>query len=95
MFGRYLDDQPSWPRMSILKPLWFWFIRLRKGTDYESNRKAIFNRGMVPNINPNPRGRKGVKRGRKPLLSRLYLKSDFIRLNACSCTTHSRHSRIQ
>jgi hypothetical protein len=40
---------------------------LRKGTEYESNRKAIFNRGMVPNINPNPRGRKGAKRGRKPL----------------------------
>src|ERR1700742_2623903 len=35
--------------------------------DCRSNRKAIFNRGMVPNINPNPRGRKGAKRGRKPL----------------------------
>ena len=31
------------------------------------NRKAIFNRGMTPNINPNPRGRKTTKRGRKPL----------------------------
>jgi hypothetical protein len=29
--------------------------------------KAIFNRGMIPNINPNPRGRKRSKRGRKPL----------------------------
>ena len=35
--------------------------------DCPHNRKAIFNRGMVPNINPNPRGRKHPKRGRKPL----------------------------
>jgi transposase len=33
--------------------------------DCRRNRKAIFNRGMVPNINPNPRGRKSAKRGRK------------------------------
>jgi hypothetical protein len=26
--------------------------------DCRANRRAIFNRGMVPNINPNPRGRK-------------------------------------
>jgi hypothetical protein len=32
-----------------------------------SNRKAIFNRGMVPNIPENPRGRKIPKRGRKPI----------------------------
>ncbi|MEO0014269.1 MAG: hypothetical protein RLZZ535_2658 [Cyanobacteriota bacterium] len=32
-----------------------------------ANRKAIFNRDMVPNINENPRGRKTPKRGRKPL----------------------------
>src|SRR6202171_6052171 len=31
------------------------------------NHKAIFNRGMKPKINPNPRGRKPLKRGRKPL----------------------------
>ncbi len=31
--------------------------------DCRSNRKAIFNRGMVPNINPNPRGRKRTKSG--------------------------------
>ena len=35
--------------------------------DCRLNRKAIFNRGMIPNINPNPRGRKQPKRGRKPL----------------------------
>lgn len=32
-----------------------------------SNRKAIFNRGMTPNINENPRNRKTTKRGRKQL----------------------------
>jgi transposase len=35
--------------------------------DGRLNRKAIFNRGMIPNINPNVRGRKQPKRGRKPL----------------------------
>ena len=35
--------------------------------DGRSNRKAIFNRGMTPNINPTPRGRKPHRRGRKPL----------------------------
>jgi transposase len=33
--------------------------------DCRANRKAIFNRGMVPNIPENPRGRKRAKRGRK------------------------------
>jgi transposase len=33
--------------------------------DCRQNRKAIFNRDMVPNINPNSRGRKRPKRGRK------------------------------
>ena len=35
--------------------------------DCRANRKMIFNRGMIPNINPNPRGRKKTKRGPKPL----------------------------
>jgi hypothetical protein len=26
--------------------------------DCRANRRAIFNRSMVPNINPNPRGRR-------------------------------------
>jgi transposase len=34
--------------------------------DCRANRKAIFNRGMTPNINPNKRNRKTPKRGRKP-----------------------------
>ena len=33
--------------------------------DCAANRKAIFNRKMVPNINENPRGRKQTKRGRQ------------------------------
>jgi hypothetical protein len=33
--------------------------------DCRDNRKAIFNRGMTPNIPENPRGRKTPKRGRK------------------------------
>ncbi|MGF6297558.1 MULTISPECIES: transposase [Paraburkholderia] len=33
--------------------------------DCRANRKAIFNRGMTPNIPENPRGRKIPKRGRK------------------------------
>ena len=35
--------------------------------DCRANRKAIFNRGMIPNINPNVRGRKQPKRGQRPL----------------------------
>ncbi|WP_240975226.1 hypothetical protein [Paraburkholderia aromaticivorans] len=37
--------------------------------DCRANRKAIFNRGMKPNINLNPRGRKTPKRSRKPLFA--------------------------
>jgi len=37
--------------------------------DSRANRKAIFNRGMVPNIPENPRGRKTPKRGRKAIFS--------------------------
>jgi transposase len=35
--------------------------------DSKANRKAIFNRGLVPNIPENRRGRKKTKRGRKRL----------------------------
>jgi hypothetical protein len=37
--------------------------------DCRINRKAIFNRGMTPNINPNPRGKKKPKRGPKQLFN--------------------------
>jgi hypothetical protein len=33
--------------------------------DCRANRKAVFNRGMFPNIPENQRGRKSSKRGRK------------------------------
>ena len=38
--------------------------------DCRLNRKAIFNRGMIPNINPNLRARKLPKRGRKPFFKK-------------------------
>jgi transposase len=45
--------------------------------DCRRNRKAIFNRGMVPNINANPRNRKVAKRGRKPLFNADIFKERF------------------
>ena len=45
--------------------------------DCRRNRKAIFNRGMVPNINPNPRGRKSTKRGRKQIFDAEIFKERF------------------
>jgi hypothetical protein len=43
--------------------------------DCPRNRKAIFNRGMVPNINANPRGRKSTKRGCKPFFDEAIIKN--------------------
>lgn len=45
--------------------------------DCQVNRKAIFNRGMVPNINENKRGRKTTKRGRKRLFDAAIFKERF------------------
>jgi hypothetical protein len=45
--------------------------------DCRPNRRAIFNRGMVPNLNPNPRGKKSAKRGRKPLFDAEIFKERF------------------
>jgi hypothetical protein len=45
--------------------------------DSRANRKAIFNRGMVPNIPENPRGRKTSKRGRKPIFDPAIFKECF------------------
>ena len=41
------------------------YLNLDGGFDSTSNRKAIFNAGMIPNIKENPRNRKTPKRGRK------------------------------
>jgi len=45
--------------------------------DCRANRKAIFNRVMIPNINANPRGRKTTKRGREPLFNAAIFKERF------------------
>ncbi len=45
--------------------------------DSRANRKAIFNRDMIPNINPNPRGRKTPKRGRKPIFDQFIFQERF------------------
>ncbi len=45
--------------------------------DCHANRKAIFNRGMVPNNNENTRGRKTTKRGRKRLFDAAIFKERF------------------
>ncbi len=42
-------------------------LSLDSAYDSRANRKAIFNRGMIPNIPENLRGRKTPKRGRKPI----------------------------
>jgi hypothetical protein len=45
------------------------YINLDGGFDSASNRKAIFNAGLIPNIPENPRNRKRTKRGRKRLFN--------------------------
>lgn len=45
------------------------YLNLDGGFDSKSNRKVIFNAGMIPNIKENPRHRKATKRGRKRLFN--------------------------
>jgi transposase len=45
-------------------------LNLDGGFDSKSNRKAIFNAGLMPNIKENPRNRKTPKRGRKRLFNK-------------------------
>jgi transposase len=45
--------------------------------DCRINRKAIFNRGMTPNINENKRGRKTTKPGRKQIFDHTIFKERF------------------
>ena len=52
-------------------------VSLDGAYDCRQNRKAIFNRGMLPNINANPRGRKSAERGRKPLFNADIFKERF------------------
>jgi transposase len=51
--------------------------------DCRANRKAIFNRGMIPTINPNGRGRKQPKRGRKPFFELALFEERFSRSSGC------------
>jgi hypothetical protein len=44
-------------------------VNLDAGFDSTYNRKCIFNAGMIPNIQENPRNRKRTKRGRKRLFN--------------------------
>jgi len=46
------------------------FVSLDGVYDCRLNRKALFNRGMIPNINPNLRAGKLPKRDRKPFLKK-------------------------
>jgi len=43
------------------------YLHLDGGFDSKSNRQAIFNAGMMPNIKENPRHRQATKRGRTRL----------------------------
>ena len=52
-------------------------VSLDGAYDCRPNRKAIFNRDMIPNINENPRGRKTAKRGRRPLFDAEIFKERF------------------
>jgi hypothetical protein len=45
------------------------YLNLDAGFDSTHNRKCIFNAGMIPNIQENPRNRKHTKRGRKRLFN--------------------------
>ena len=45
------------------------YLNLDGGFDSRHNRKAIFNAGLIPNIQENPRNRKTTKRGRKRLFN--------------------------
>lgn len=45
--------------------------------DSKKNRKAIFNRNMIPNINENKRNRKKAKRGRKRFFDKKIFKERF------------------
>ncbi len=46
------------------------YLNLDGGFDSTSNRKAIFNAGLIPNIKENPRNRKTPKCGRKRLFNK-------------------------
>jgi len=46
------------------------YLNLDAGFDSKSNRKVIFNAGIIPNIKENPRNPKTTKRGRKRVFNK-------------------------
>jgi len=52
-------------------------MSLDSAYDSKANRKMIFNRGMIPNIKENPRGRKESKRGKKRIYSEAIYQERF------------------
>jgi hypothetical protein len=44
-------------------------VNLAAGVDSTYHRQGIFNAGMIPNLNENPRHRKRTQRGRKRLFN--------------------------
>ncbi|MBV8887488.1 MAG: transposase [Chroococcidiopsidaceae cyanobacterium CP_BM_RX_35] len=52
-------------------------VSLDAAYDSRANRNAIFNRGLVPNIPENPRGRRTPKLGRKPLFEPAHYQERF------------------
>jgi len=59
------------------------FISLDGVYDCRKNRKAIFNAGMIPNINENKRNRKKSKRGRKQMFIKRIFKERFFTISNC------------
>lgn len=59
-------------------------VSLDGAYDCRQNRKAIFNRGMIPNINENPRRRKKRKEVVNNTLIPIFFKSALILLNVFS-----------
>jgi len=52
-------------------------MSLDSAYDSKTNRKMIFNRGMIPNIKENPRSRKQSKRGKKRIYSEAIYQERF------------------
>jgi transposase len=73
------DALPMVPRIadSVGLDLQGTIVSLDGVYDCRRNRKAIFDRGMVPNIHPDPRGRTSAKRGRKPFFDAEIFKERF------------------
>lgn len=54
------------------------FFNADSGFDTKAFRKVCFNHGVIPNVAENPRGRKGVKKGRKRLFNSKIYQNRFV-----------------